>query len=1577
MKLRRVTALAFSVWIALSSSVMAYAETVKVNLRDTRPIDIILAAGDTAYDLDQFEPKLRASLASAGVDMDRVKIQSVEGTSSDKDDNFPWVKWGNTSKVGVGPSTFDFGTSFDRPYPIQLVKNEIIVDGDYSQGYSAGVEYKIPQNGMTVSKFALEFTLDPSKMLSHPSCSAYFEVCGFMFNIVKGSYGWSTNVTYPGQVSTNLGDLTGPTHFRLEVTKNTAKLLKDGNKIFDRKQEGIALTGMKLSVTYGGHGCDAHAYFKLSDVILETQIAKDLVDVVRAPDWRPDSHRFVFDVNDVARKDFNSEGSLGELVQRLSNDGAYYIGYGLPGPGNSFNQMDLFINKMGASTESNNLKKGKTFLNTSDAGSAHASMDAAAKYIEYIVNKVTSGKDQVVVPVGRSFQYEVDPASLAKNTATAAAPAGKWQTNYSTTYSASMSVPGVGSAADSNYKFEGALEPPFWTNTKRDAFNFSTSQVGSYRITFDGVPVTPAQIVVHQLPVAQFGSFSCTRSANQYVIQFTTSSYDPDAPNHILNGRGDRGIAKHVVSYRPAGINGSSAWVPLTGLIPTVNSDGTLNFVANLSQGPSFGGPNYELMYQVYDYQGASSMPVIKYISGNTDTKIKPIAAFDFTTSKYSTYEWEKLLRIPGLDLNTVIQDTSYDPMGGAGTILKLWTWQWTDVDGKNIGRPINANPKTEQAALIQYLKSISTYPSGMYYLQLVVTRNGTGETVSEPYKRVIQFTREAYALWFSDLWDWKTTISDNGDKLPSGPAKLMKGYNATLGFEAAYIPSDSSTADRAKYSRRVTFNSLRAENGIRVNNKQYAIQDKGYITTTPRNVSYTKYPLQLNKEFVWPVSTSQTNSGEALIALGGTPYIDWALVPDGIASGVPAYFATDKTRSNGMGSFWWINKQLTWNATLNEYVLLSVTAQEGYEFQSKVPGNANMAWKVYSPTLDRQVYDWETDKFTDFQDIYEFPHSTNGSTRIKVPSQMASIDLTGWGGYTWNSSGARSEQRVSAVYFRDRNIQDASAGGKLGYKSRQNQSGTISVATPDKGAVKYMYFYVSPETSLVTGETYTNKGLGTATYADDVFATSINTIEIYRMRDNIRMKLDDSLLTSTQTSIQKNGNQNASGTQKPITVNLAMEDTSAIIRGYRINGSKNWTTVKQSNTAFSFVPTQKNNTVEVLVSPEDREIQQIYTITYVVPNTFQATDAKVVYKTLSQGTFTGVQTNNNTFVITVPENVREGKLSISALNSETLISNINKQTYKANAVEIDHSLPLHRNPNATFTLTPVVGGAKNYVIEFQKTSTPPTVTLLNRDKLAGIFSPQGRWLNNQYLAYEHIADAGPAYSGNGIPIELEIGNKDTVQGVTAEVVFNGESFPVHWDSFDGPTYRDGSAKMRGFAVISKSAISGLNDSQGLACTVYTYDYEGSAYVDKATVTLPSINTDSTGPSFAVSNTLNPSQMRFTSISDNLTRAKELTIEWASQTQSGYDNIYNLDVEGKSDVQVRVDGVTGMLKCKFTMYDVLRNPRIVEIAEMDFSDVKGIDVHMEYGRDADGYFINVRKDDNESIGADRFDFIEP
>ena len=1526
---KRILSVALAGLMAISVPLLALATDVSIGLRDDRPVDILLATGSTDYDLEQFKAKMENALRAAGVDLKRVKLATVESTNSATMDNFPW------------------NLSCDVPGKLSMNGGTIRLAGDPESGYTGKVYYR-PEGVEKISKFAVNFTLDPSQCKPHTIKYACFEFGNVALSLDIQSAGSATVLlNYPGCgvpyeyinyvgstcaiQGINIGSIHGSTDFRLEITKSDVKLYGNGSLMHQASASGIKLQKLLFCVDHNQHDCPEISTFTMSGVSLELTNAKDLIEVVRAPDWRPDSHRFIVDVNDECREDFEEDSQIGELMDRLVADGAYYIGWGQPV---NASEMNTFIKR--------NAGKGTVF-----SSSDHTVEQKTANYIEPIVNGLAAGSNRQTVLSTRAFKYQVDPLSLAQGTANAAWPNGKWRINYSNQYQEGL--PWGGTTA---FKFLGVTESPFWTDRYAPNFTFSTAQVGAYSLTFEDTPISPSLIVVHQKPVMQVQKISFTPSGGKYKISAKLNFYDPDNKNLNINGPTEAQGVWHGcklplnVKYRPAGLN-SSVWKSLAYSFDKNTNTFTTEAVP-------FG--QYEVYLSATDLQGEESNVVIKYIdlnSNNFDTK--PIASFAFTNSKMTLYNWSLMLEegnTSSIFFSNVLQDLSHDPLGKS---LKSWKWEWFDEDGNSILTPYTYTNTNSPNAFKNFLNSITSKGPGTYYLGLVVTRSSGGneeQRTSELYKRVIEFTREPYAIWFSDRYN--AGRDETGlFSTPSASTYRMEGFNKNN----VWFATTGTTKPRT-----VTFNKLKASPYV-TENIHVGIRDTNIgMNDTDVRVTVKKYPINLNSEYMWPVSSNDMKNGIRVISLGGTPTDDWGLLSTHkTTTGLPYYVTPDNM-------YYYNSTNIGYGQDLRSFCIMSTTHEEVYEWNARTPENKRTANSMYSPTLKRSWYKWEDDTWIDVDGKYEI---SGNIFYISVPSRISSIKLQGTGGYI-----GTKKYKVGGVYFKDKPANTASVGSaKQGFISMQNTSDYITVSLPKKGADVYKYFYVMPETALAKGgETYTDSGLTNQSYNDDVYASKSYTVRIRRLNDDVRLRVNGSEmleatrvvpLTSMATSYK---------------LNLQMIDPKACINGWRVNDSSTYHRAPADTNSMSITATGLHvgrNKITITVNPEDRELYRTYTVYVDIPDTKWALDADVSYDAKGFGTYVGVfDASAGTYTITMPENVRNGKLNINAKNPTTVVTKLDSVEYNSNGISVDYPLPKHSNPNAVFGLhADSTGQNKQYTIIFKKQNNPVSATLVNGDKLDGIFSPQGRLLAGVYTPYAKITDAGAAYNGNGVPIEIKVTNPEMVQGISGEVVFKSQTFPIHWGSYDGPTYIDGSTTLNGFAVIDAEALSGLNGLQQVSCTLREYDDVESSALYTVSYNLKQIKVDSQGPTLSYSANPSPPKLNLMNITDNLTKAVELRINYGPQGTSGYEDHKTYDISASPNLSVDCSGITGPYRFMIEVADLVGNVSQTDEFVIDFSANPGSDFHMEFGRNADGYYHGVRKDDDSKLGLDRFGFL--
>lgn len=148
----------------------------------------------------------------------------------------------------------------------------------------------------------------------------------------------------------------------------------------------------KGTVGFFSHNANAvgmpGALFQIDDV-------NDLLESVRSPNWRPNSHRFIIDAIDKPREDFESKEQVGELSQRINADGAHYIGWGTYGAKGTEQQQKWFIDRL-------------TPIGTWYPVGSDTRFKDTAYWMEPIVNKRFTGSDDVTLVKDKEYKFDVN-----------------------------------------------------------------------------------------------------------------------------------------------------------------------------------------------------------------------------------------------------------------------------------------------------------------------------------------------------------------------------------------------------------------------------------------------------------------------------------------------------------------------------------------------------------------------------------------------------------------------------------------------------------------------------------------------------------------------------------------------------------------------------------------------------------------------------------------------------------------------------------------------------------------------------------------------------------------------------------------------------------------------------------------------------------------------------------------------------------------------------------------------------------------------------------------------------------------
>lgn len=85
--------------------------------------------------------------------------------------------------------------------------------------------------------------------------------------------------------------------------------------------------GFGPMASYVGHNCARPTHIALQNLTMTMDVVRELVEVVREPEWHDNTSKYLVNLNEEPIEDFSSTSITGELLNRLRNDDIYYIGW--------------------------------------------------------------------------------------------------------------------------------------------------------------------------------------------------------------------------------------------------------------------------------------------------------------------------------------------------------------------------------------------------------------------------------------------------------------------------------------------------------------------------------------------------------------------------------------------------------------------------------------------------------------------------------------------------------------------------------------------------------------------------------------------------------------------------------------------------------------------------------------------------------------------------------------------------------------------------------------------------------------------------------------------------------------------------------------------------------------------------------------------------------------------------------------------------------------------------------------------------------------------------------------------------
>lgn len=588
--------------------------------------DIVFTLGNVAESKTQnLNTKIanivKAKLNAKNIDAD---IETIETSAQNVQNSFNWQQdvhsnvgsisfQNNGSTINMRGNTYTNG--FNKIYTnnpdSEITKQKMSFSYNLNYGDSfdgAGVLLNTNVENGNLNGYALMFMQGGNAKLfklNNWSSSASEE-------IYLGSY-WSNRInskaTYIGSIPMgNSGSYT------IETTNKKLTVIKNGSSIGSIDLPEHYGWGFGFFSDHYSHGCDSIGQFALNNISLEITKGKSFDEVIKQPEWRDNSTRFLVNLNDKALlgEGIPDENKLASILSQLTDKDIYFVGMG-----NNTNkeEMETIINGTG---------KGKFIDN--------ANIDTALNGLaDYIISQMMSCKEEYVeyILLGEDIEYttyyddyENDPEV-----------ARQWKYSHNANY------------------FENSLGQIPYHNEWIPNPTTSFDKVGEYTVVFEAKddptnkdnrftnyrkwsqePEKPMKIYVHRKPIAQFVA-SAVPQGSVYKATVRETSYDLDHQS-----QSNKGVVEKEWKWK---IVTDASW-----------TNGQLPSTLQLDK-------NYILQLRVKDVEGVWSDPAVQFIT-TKNINLPPVAQFSVSPNP-----------LP-ISKALAIKDESYDPNGDS---IAQYSW--------------------------------------------------------------------------------------------------------------------------------------------------------------------------------------------------------------------------------------------------------------------------------------------------------------------------------------------------------------------------------------------------------------------------------------------------------------------------------------------------------------------------------------------------------------------------------------------------------------------------------------------------------------------------------------------------------------------------------------------------------------------------------------------------------------------------------------------------------------------------------------------------------------------------------------
>ena len=480
---------------------------IDVDVYQDNLLDVYLTVGETDTDLGNFENDLKASLIGKGVPEDHINIKAIETavtSTNSADAGAIFSEWERYNDVGdwqYDSDSYNIVKTTNAPW-----------SGFYDPGFNSSdytLELEMETTDSDDDDMGITFGMNGFTNSLNADETGF----AFVFGGYNGWYGpddWkqdSTQSITQNSHATGLYSINGTNLVALQGQADVCfstnvwykfKLVVKGDKIKLYKADSQGnypdlplidyVADHEVKGTWGFFA-NSQPYAKFRNVQMTSNSTRSFSEVIREPDWRPESSRFIVNATDIAVPDFSDDVALGEILSRLGNEDISYIGWGYDDyDGNSFiaknNGEGVYIDK------------------------DSSAYDSYAKQIQGIADYIYSkyydsiNNDTEYLIYGKPNSISVSPQTIQAGTADEEWPDGRWLIDHDPDY------------------FENSTGTVPYDNKRLTDLDITFTETGKYDIYYENDLVKT--IYVHRAPIS---GFSVNLGSG---VTISDNSYDPD-----------------------------------------------------------------------------------------------------------------------------------------------------------------------------------------------------------------------------------------------------------------------------------------------------------------------------------------------------------------------------------------------------------------------------------------------------------------------------------------------------------------------------------------------------------------------------------------------------------------------------------------------------------------------------------------------------------------------------------------------------------------------------------------------------------------------------------------------------------------------------------------------------------------------------------------------------------------------------------------------------------------------------------------------------------------------------------------